>query len=339
MKYYSGLDVSLKTTFISVIDEKQNIVMEGEVATDADTIFAFLSKNNMKYEKIGIESGQLSIHLTKSLRAKGLDVTCVDARHMAAALAARINKNDKNDARGIAKMMRVGLYKETLVKSDESCQIKIAIGSRKQLVNNKRQLMGTVRGLLKIHGIKIRSNVNAMKFVESVENALKDLDEVSKLSLIPLLRSLETIEESKNKLDELIIKLCKDDPDCKRLMTIPGVGVITAVTYKAAVDDPDRFEDSKTVGAYFGLTPRQYASGEVNRHGSISKMGHSETRMSLYEAAHSLLVVSKKKNKIKAWGLKIVKKKGTKKAIVAVARKLAVVMHRMLKTQTDFCFV
>lgn len=338
MKYYTGLDVSLKTTFISVIDNKQNIVMEGEVATDADVIFSFLSKNNIRHEKIGIESGQLSISLCKQLRAKGLDVTCVDSRHMAAALAARINKNDKNDARGIAKMMRAGLYKEVLVKSDESCQMKIAIGSRKQLVNTKRQVMGTVRGLLKIHGVKINSNVNIGKFILAVERAIKKLDEMSKLSLSPLLRTLEIIEEAKSKVDELITKFCKDDLDCKRLMTIPGVGVITAATYTTALDDLGRFEESKTVGAYFGLTPRQYASGEINRHGSISKMGHKETRTILYEAAQSLLVVSKQQNKIKTWGLKIAKKRGMKKAIVAVARKLSVVMHRMLQTETDFCF-
>jgi transposase len=120
-------------------------------------------------------------------------------------------------------------------------------------------------------------------------------------------------------------------------MTIPGVGAITAMTYKAAVDDPGRFEMSQTVGAYMGLTPRQYASGEVDRHGSISKMGPQECRNMLYEAALSLLVNCKAKSKLKTWGLKLVKKKGMKKGVVAVARKLAVIMHRMLVTKTAFC--
>ena len=121
-------------------------------------------------------------------------------------------------------------------------------------------------------------------------------------------------------------------------MTIPGVGIITAMTYRATLDEPARFVESEAVGAYMGLTPKQYASGEIDRHGSISKMGPKECRSALYEAAQSLLLVSKRESKIKSWGLRIAKKKGVKKAIGAVARKLAVVMHRMLISRKEFCY-
>ncbi|GFR17605.1 IS110 family transposase [Trichonephila clavata] len=278
MKYYSGLDVSLKETFISIVDEKGKIVKEEVVASESDAIAKCLLDQDKRYEVIGIESGQLSISMCKELRSFGLPVVCVDARHMAAALSARINKNDKNDARGIAQMMRVGLYKEVLVKSDESCQIKVALGSRRQLICSKQQIVGTIRGLLKIHGIKLGKRSKFETFALRIQETINNVDEISRSSIEALLHSLKTIEESIRKLDKILSEQGRKDEDCKLLTTVPGVGVIVAMTYKAAIDDPYRFETSYTVGAYMGLSPRQYASGEVDRHGSISKMGPMECR-------------------------------------------------------------
>lgn len=336
MKYYSGLDVSLKETFISIIDSNGSIIKEGFVPTDIYSISKYLQADVFEYDKIGLESGQLSIPLCKGLIAEGLCITCVDARHMAAALSARINKNDRNDARGIAQMMRAGLYKEVEVKSDEACQVKVLLGSRRQLVRNRQQIMGTIRGLLKIYGIKLSEKSSSKNFKSSIKEALNTLDQVSCRSIEALVHSVEAIEASLTQLDKMVGKLSRADEDCQRLMTIPGVGVITAMNYKSALDNPERFEKSETVGAYMGLTPRQYASGEIDRHGSISKMGPQECRTMLYEAAQSLLVICKAKSKLRTWGLKLAKKKGMKKAIVAVARKLAVIMHRMLVDKTEF---
>ena len=336
MKYYSGLDVSLKETFISVIDANGLSVKEGFVPTDIKAISTFLKESGVVYETIGIESGQLSISFCKGLRAAGLPVTCVDARHMASVLSARINKNDRNDARGIAQMMRAGLYKEVQVKSDEACQLKVLLGSRRQLVMNRQQLMGTVRGLLKIYGIKLGKKTVLESFGMRVEKAISVLDPVTGASIRALLTSLEAIAASLRQINKMVEMLGKEDEDCQRLMTIPGVGAITAMTYKAALDDPSRFERSETVGAYMGLTPRQYASGEIDRHGGISKMGPQECRSMLYEAAQVLLNICKAKSQLRTWGLKLAKKKGNKKAVVAVARKLAVIMHRMLVDKTEF---
>lgn len=338
MKYYSGLDVSLKETFISIVEEKGKIVKEEVVASESGAIAKFLLSQSKKYESIGIESGQLSIAMCKELRNRGLPVICVDARHMAAALSARINKNDKNDARGIAQMMRVGLFKEVLVKSDEACQVKIMLGSRRQLIRNREQIAGTIRGLLKIYGIKVNQRLSSANFAFKVQETINNLDEISQNAIELLVHSLETIEESIRKLDKMLSEQGKKDEDCKLLTTVPGVGIIVAMTYKAAIDDPHRFETSYTVGAYMGLSPRQYASGEIDRHGSISKMGPVECRNMLYEAAHTMLIVSKKKFKLKSWGLKLAKKKGMKKATIAVARKLSVIMHRMLVSKTEFCY-
>lgn len=336
MNYYTGLDVSLKTTFISIVDDKGQIVKESEVETSAESISSYLSSQSMSYGSIGIESGQLSISLCKGLKQKGLDVTCVDSRHMAAALSARINKNDKNDARGIAQMMRVGLYKEVEVKTDKACQLKVLLGGRNQLIGTRQQIKGSIRGLLKIWGIKIGTKSN--QFIGEVKERINTLDTVSINTINELLKSLISIEASLSALDALMVKEGKKNKDVKLLMSVPGVGIITALTFKATLDNPTRFDKSDSVGAYMGLTPRQYASGEINRQGSISKMGPVMCRSMLYEAAFSLLVRCKKSSKLKTWGMKLLNKKGLKKAVVAVARKLAVIMHRMLVDKKEFSY-
>jgi len=336
MKYYSGLDVSLKTTFISVVDESGKVVKEGEVETDVCSISSWLSKIGYVLENIGIESGQLSISLCKGLRANGFNVTCVDARHMASALSARINKNDRNDGRGIAQMMRVNLYKEVLIKSDEMCELKILLGSRKQLVGMRKQVMGTIRGLLKIGGIKISISKKKGGFIIEAREKIKAMDETSNISIEALLSTLESIEKSLAEINKKLVRISKANEDSQLLISAPGIGPVTALSYLSTIDDVSRFEDSEMVGAYMGLTPRQYASGEVDRHGGISKMGPSACRSLLYEAAIVLLTSSKKKSKLKAWGLRLAKKKGIKKAAVAVARKLAVIMHRMLVERAEF---
>ena len=334
MKYYAGIDVSLKDVYITIIDDKGNVVKEGFVVNDYKLISKYM--DGYSYEKIGIESGQLSIHLCKSLIKEGLNVICVDARHMAAALSARINKNDKNDAYGIANMMRLGWYRSIQIKSDKSCSYKILLGSRRQLVNVHQRLKGSIRGLLKIYGICLGKKVSTASFSQLVVSKIKDLDEISKLSIQSLLDSLISTSLSINKLDEKLKKYSDEDEDCKLLMSVPGVGPVTALTYKTAIDDASRFNKSDTVGAYMGLTPKQYSSGEIDRHGRISKMGPAESRWMLYESAMCLLTRSKKKSQLKSWGLKLAKKKGMSKAVVAVARKLAVIMHSMLIHRTTF---
>lgn len=208
------------------------------------------------------------------------------------------------------------------------------MGSRNQLIGSRQQIKGSIRGLLKIWGIRI--STKSSQFIEEVNERIVTLDKISKQAINGLLKSLISIEESLISLDTLMAQEGKKDEEIQRLMTVPGVGIVTALTFKATLDNPTLFRKSETVGAYMGLTPRQYASGEVNRQGSISKMGPMMCRSMLYEAAFSLLVRCKRASKLKAWGMKLAKKKGLKKAAVAVARKLAVIMHRMLVDKKEF---
>lgn len=193
MTYYAGLDVSLKETFISIIDSKGLVVKEAQISSDVSSLASYLRDQNYDYDRIGIESGQLSIALCKGLKSEGFPVICVDARHMSAALSARVNKNDRNDARGIAQMLRAGLYKEVEVKSDHACEEKVLLGSRRQLVNTRQHLMGTIRGLLKIYGLKISSQT---QFFSKVREGIKKLSDSVILSIESLLSGLEGIESS-----------------------------------------------------------------------------------------------------------------------------------------------
>ena len=249
--YYAGLDVSLNETFVSIIDGEGAIVAEKSVPTNVDDLSTYLKNVRSTFKHIGIESGQLSIPLCKGLAQQNLPVICVDARHMATALSSRINKNDRNDARGIAQMLRAGLYKKVQIKSDEMCELKLVLGSRRQLVRAKFKLMGTVRGLLKIYGIKIGTQ---SQFCDKIRDLV-----ISPLAA--LLSCIEKNQKALKKLDNKLIAMGKKDEDCKRLMTIPGVGIITAMTFKVTLDYPERFKCSESVGAYLGLTPRQICIG------------------------------------------------------------------------------
>ncbi|WP_220017430.1 transposase [Candidatus Rhabdochlamydia oedothoracis] len=181
--------------------------------------------------------------------------------------------------------------------------------------------------MLKSYGIRLGS-VGSKRFSSVVVKQIEKQEKSIVLSITYLLNTFDKVVEEVEKLDK----------EVQRLMTIPGVGPVTALTYKTEIFDPTRFNDSKSVGAYLGMTPKQYASGEVQRQGRISKCGSSELRSLLVEAGIVMLTRSKKWSKLKAWGLKIMRKKGMKKAALAVGRKLSVIMHKMLIEQKEFIY-
>jgi transposase len=335
MEYYAGLDVGLKSTFICVADSEGMVVHEEEVASDASAIAQALRRRKVCYERVGLETGQLSIWLTKGLAGEGLPVVCMDARQVAAGLSARINKTDKNDARGIAHLLRCGLYREVHIKSDQACDQKLLLGARRQLVEQIGALQGSIRGLLKIHGIRL-GTARRSAFLPSIHAAIGKLSAPAQLAISTLAEALTRLQDGVKKLDASIRDAAKSDPRCQLLMTAPGVGPVVSMHYLAAIDDAGRFRNARSVGAYLGLTPRQYASGETQRQGSISRCGPVHCRTMLYEAAGVVLNISKGSFALRNWGLKMARKKGKKKATVAVARKLAVILHCMLASNQPF---
>lgn len=335
MSYYVGLDVSLNSVFVCIVDKEGKVVREEEVSSTPESIGKYLLETGLEITKIGLESGSLTHYLTEGLRVLKYEVVVMESRKMAAILAVTINKTDKNDARGIANALRVGHYKECVHRSIDSLEIRTLLHGRGTLVEGRTDIVNSIKGHLKPYGIKLGKGTDK-SFRQKVEKEISPLRASVQKTIKALLSVLDTFETEIKALDKEVIRLGRHDPDVELLQTIDGVGPITALAFKAEMDNPARFENSKDAGAYVGLTPTQYASGETQRQGGISKRGSRRTRCLLVEAATSLLLRSKKWSQLKAWGMKLMKKKGAKKAIVAVARKMAVTMHRMLITKEPF---
>jgi len=337
MKHYIGLDVSMKRTFICAVNEQGKIVHEGSESTDPHLITEYLSRLNLEELVVGFESGSLTPYLLAGFKERGIDAICMDARKLSPILALKVNKTDKNDARGIAEALRSGMYTRVHCKTEESINRSILLTSRRALVEQQTHLKNTVRGLLKSYGIRLGA-ISAKKFSGAVIKRIEGCQEVLILSVKCLLDAFDKLVEEANKIDKKMLEIAYNDREVQRFMTIPGVGPVTALTYKAEIFDASRFKESRSVGAYLGMTPTQYASGETQRQGKTSKCGSKELRFLLVEAGIVILTRSKKWSRLKAWGLKIMRKKGLKKAAVAVGRKLAVIMHRMMVEEKDFIY-
>ena len=334
MAHYVGLDVSLKTTAICIVDDTGKIMREGMVASDPEAIATFIASHAPDVARVGLETGATATWLWTELSKIGLPVICIDARHAKAALKMQINKSDRNDAVGIARIMQCGWYKEVRVKSFDSHAIKALLTSRALLVKIKRDLENQIRGLLKNLGLVIgRAKMNV--FAVRAEELIADRPELT-AAVEPLLTARQTIGHQIADLDSKVRRLARHSEPARRFMTAPGVGPITALCYLATIDDPTRFKRSRSVGAYAGLTTRRYASGEIDWTGRISKCGDAMLRSYLYEAANVLLTRNPKWSALKAWGVRLAKRSGLRKAKVAVARKLAVILHRMWIDGTEF---
>ncbi len=335
MTYYAGLDVSLRTVNICVIDDEGEFFAEIKLASDVQDIVAYLDELKLDIECVGLEAGTLAQYLTYGLQAAGFDVICMEARQVKGALSAMRNKTDKHDARGIAQLLRSGWYSRVHVKSMQSHHIRMLLSSRKAVLSKCVDLENEVRGLFKIFGLKLPSKLGHGAFDVTVRDII-EADEALSHALLPLLDARLVLYRTFRVLDNRTRKMSHTDPVCERLMTVPGVGFITALTFKAGVDDPHRFKRSRTVGAHFGLTPRRFQSGELDIDGHISKCGDADVRSTLYTAANALLTRSSRWSPLKAWGMKLAKTRGHRRAVIAVARKLAVILHRVWIDDTQF---
>ena len=334
METFVGLDVSLEKTAICVVDGAGTVIAEGEVPSDPDEIARFVQLHGATVQRVGLESGPTSTWLWKELKQRGLPVICIDARHAKAALTMQINKSDRNDAIGIARIMQTGWFRQVQVKSDRSHAIRGLLNSRALLVKMLRDIENQIRGLLKNLGLVIGRAKEGV-FTRRVLALLDDRPDLA-LIIAPLMDARSDVAGHLRNVDRATKKLASLDHQTRAFMTVPGVGPVTALAFLAAIDDPVRFRRSRNVGAYLGLTPRRHASGEVDWSGRISKCGDKIARSYLFAAANVLLTRIGKWCKLKAWGMRIAKRSGSKKARVAVARKLAVLLHRMWRDGTQF---
>jgi transposase len=206
--------------------------------------------------------------------------------------------------------------------------------ARRLVLNKRRDIENGVRALLREAGLKV-GTPSRKDFGARVRELAADDPVLVSLSE-SLLSVIEVLSQEVARLTTRVLDEVKVEPTCRRLMTVPGVGPLTALAFRATIDQPGRFRRSRDVGAHLGLTPRRYQSGETDMQGGISRCGDELARTALYEAAHSLLIRSSKWSALRAWGMGVAKRRGMARARIAVARKLAVILHRMWVDGSEF---
>ncbi len=336
MEYYAGIDVSLEQSSVCIVDKGGKIVREAKVASEPDALAAFLRGLGLALTRVGLEAGPLSQWLHAGLSAAGLPTVLLETRHVKAALSAMTVKTDRKDARGIAQLLRMGWYRPVHCKSPPSQDVRALLTARKLLLGKVIDVELGIRGLLRGFGLKM-GPVSTGRFAARVRELAAGqpmLEEVTE----PMLRARDSLRAEVNALHRKVLRIVRADEVCRRLMTVPGVGALTALTFKVAVDDPGRFTSSKAVGPHFGLTPKKYQSGETDITGAITKTGDAMVRGALYEAAQVMLTRVKGFSTLKRWAVNVAKRRGMMRAKVALARKLATVLHRMWVDGTDFRF-
>ncbi|MFT4074350.1 MAG: IS110 family transposase [Asticcacaulis sp.] len=328
MLYYTGIDVSLEASHLCVVDEAGVVVKEAKVASEPEALVVWFSALGFSVKRIGLEAGPLSQWLYTGLKTAGLDVALLETRHVRDAFRSMPVKTDRKDARGIAQLMRLGWYRQVHCKSVDAQDNRTLLAARKVLQCKWHDLEMSLRGLLRGYGLKV-GETTRKTFAPRVRELAADVPGLAEVT-DALLKARAVLFEQFRVLDARMIVRARKDERAGLLMTVPGVGALISLTFVSAIDDPGRFRSSRSVGAHFGLTQRKYQSGETDITGRISKCGDQEVRTALYEAANIILTRPVKGSQLKSWAAKIAQRSGMKKAKVALARKLAVVMHRML---------
>lgn len=332
---FVGLDVSKDETAICVRTQCGIIKAAFKKPTDPGVIYRALICELQHIRCVVLETGRMANWLYNELSQRGLPVVCIDARQAHAVLSQMHNKTDENDAAMLAELARTGFYKRIEVKSRVAQERRALLRAREVAIKSRMNVENTIRGLLASFGIRLPKHLKT--YEHRVRKALEDQSDLSGI-ILPLLRLRTEALRQAAVLTKDMARQARADNACQRLMTIPGIGAVSAVTYVATIDTPDRFARSRSVGAYIGLTSRRYQSGDIDYGGRISRRGDRMLRTVLYEAANSLLcrVRSGPGQHLKNWAKAIKKRTSHKKAVVALARKLAVIMHAIWKDGTEF---
>ena len=334
MEWFIGIDVSLEQSSVCVLDAGGKIMREAKIASEPEALVAFCRELELPVTRIGLEAGPLSQWLHAGLTSAGFETVLLETRQVKAALSAMVVKTDRKDARGIAHLLRMGWYRPVHCKSVPTQEVRALLAGRKLLLGKLRDVELSIRGLLRGFGLKV-GEVSKGRLEARIRELIAGHPMLEQV-IQPLLRAREVLNQQYHVLHRAMLNLVRHDAVCRRLMTVPGVGPVVALTFRATLDVPARFRNSRAVGAALGLTPGKYQSGESDHTGGISRCGDEMMRVMLYEAAHIMLVRLAKWSWLKAWAMKIARHRGMKKAIVALARRLAVIMHRIWVDGTEF---
>lgn len=335
MNIYAGLDVSDKVTHICAMDADGKILWRDVCASDPEVLARVLKKRCPRLVRVVLETGSLSAFLYHGLMERGVPAVCICARHAKGVLKARVNKSDPHDAEGLTNMARTGWFKAVHIKDSATHLDRVALKVREQLVKSFHAMVNQLRGLLKLFGLRMGAVTTPAKRNERLEALLMQRPELRPV-LAPLMAALTALEAQIARSSRGLRARAASDPVCARLMSVPGVGPVTALTFKSSIEDPGRFKRSQDAGAYAGLCPRRSQSGTRDTMGTISKTGDPMLRSALYEAANSLLSRVKRKCPLQNWGKALALAKGGKRARVAVARKLAILLHKLWQSETSF---
>jgi transposase len=334
MDYYAGIDVSLEASSVCVVDGAGKIIREAKVVSEPEVLIGGFAALGFDLTRIGLEAGPLSQWLYAAMKQAGLAVELLETRHVRVALQTMPMKTDRNDARGIAQLMRLGWFRPVHCKSLAAQETRALLAARKLVQSKLYDIEMNLRGILRGFGLKV-GPTTSKRFARRIEELVAGhatLEVIAKALLsahAALLREFDMFEKR-------VRAIARQDKRVRLIMSAPGVGVIVALTYVSAIDDPSRFSSSKRVGPHFGLTPRKYQSGETDVTGRITKIGDAGVRTALYEAANVILTRPVKGAGLKSWAMKLARRAGMKKAKVALARKLAVILHRMWIDGTPF---
>ena len=335
MNHYAGIDVSLECSSVCVVDANGKILREAKVASEPEALLAWFGSLGFGLERIGLEAGPLSQWLFAAMKAAGLAMELLETRHVRDAFKAMPVKSDRNDARGIAQLMRLGWFRPVHCKSLSAQETRATLTARKLVQSKLRDMENSLRGILRGFGLKV-GKTTERGFAGRIKELVLDHPHLDTIA-DSLLAVREALLKEFKAFEKQTRQMVRSDMQARLLTSVPAVGPIIALTYASGIDDPGRFKSSKQAGAHFGLTPKKHQSGETDYNGRISKIGDSSVRTALYEAAHLMLTKPIKGcSHLKSWAMRIARRAGMSKAKVALARRLAVIMHRMLADRTPF---
>ena len=336
MEHYAGIDVSLERSSVCVVDASGRIIREAKVASEPEALVGFFAQLGVPLTRVGLEAGPLSQWLHAGLTEAGFEAVLLETRQVKAALSAMVVKTDRKDARGIAQLLRMGWFRPVHRKSPPAQEVRALLVGRKLLQGKLVDVELSIRGLLRGFGLKL-GEVSKGQFAARVRELAAGQPMLERV-VGPMLRAREALRAECQVLHRAVLAIVRGDAVCRRLMTVPGVGALVAITFTTAVDDPARFRRSRAVGAHFGLTPKKYQSGETDVTGGISRAGDAMVRTALYEAANVMLTRTRRFSTLERWGLEVARRRGVKRARGALARKLATVLHRMWADGSSFRF-
>jgi transposase len=333
MKLFVGLDVSLEKTAICLINEHGKIVREAQAASEPEALTRWMRELDGTIAAIGLEAGPLSQWLHRGLTEAGLDVVLMETRQVKGALKAMPIKTDRRDAEGIARLLHLGWFRPVHCKSVSAQEVRAVLCARKAVQQGFIALEMSLRGLLRNFGLKVGA-ISRGRFEQRISELVAG-NPMLLAATEPLLRARSFLRQELAGLERRVRQLAQDDPVCRRLMSMPGVGAVVALTYRSAVDDPSRFTSSKKVGPWVGLTPSRNQSGERDVSGGITKAGDVSLRRALCQAA-TVMMHRGRSTWLRTWATQLARRRGAKRAMVALARRIGVILHRMWVDDTAF---